>query len=101
VRPREDDIEFRVVDTGIGIPEADQPHVFERFFTTFDTLHHSTGEYEYQKRGAGLGLAIAKTFVEIHGGRIGLESAHGEGSTFWFTLPLRPSGALEWKPETC
>ncbi|MFW6162783.1 MAG: ATP-binding protein [Planctomycetota bacterium] len=84
----DDAVEFRVTDTGIGIPEAEQPHVFERFFTTFDTIHHSTGSYEFGKRGMGIGLAIVKSFVEMHGGSVGVESTPGEGSTFWFTLPL-------------
>jgi len=81
-------VEFRVTDTGVGIPEADRPHVFERFFTTFDTIHHSTGSYEFQKRGIGIGLAIVKSFVELHGGTVGLDATAGRGSTFWFTLPL-------------
>lgn len=84
----DDAVEFRVTDTGIGIPEAEQAHVFERFFTTFDTIHHSTGSYEFGKRGMGIGLAIVKSFVEMHGGSVGVESTPGEGSTFWFTLPL-------------
>jgi signal transduction histidine kinase len=81
-------VEFRVADTGVGIPEGELPHVFERFFTTFDTIHHSTGSYEFGKRGMGIGLAIVKSFVEMHGGTVGVESSPGEGSTFWFTLPL-------------
>ena len=87
-RPRDGAIEFRVADTGIGIPEGDLPHVFDRFFTTFDTIHHSTGSYEFQKRGIGIGLAIVKSFVEMHGGQVGVESTPGRGSSFWFTLPL-------------
>ena len=87
-RRGEGQVEFRVTDTGVGIAAADRPHVFERFFTTFDTIHHSTGSYEFQKRGIGIGLAIVKSFVELHGGAVGLDSTPGEGSTFWFTLPL-------------
>jgi len=85
---RDDAIEVRVTDTGVGIPESDLPHVFDRFFTTFDTIHHSTGSYEFGKRGIGVGLAIVKSFVEMHGGQVGVESTPGRGSTFWFTLPL-------------
>ena len=88
VTPTDDAVEFRVTDTGIGIADADKPHVFEEFFTTFDTMHHSTGDYEFQKRGIGVGLAVVKSFVEMHGGRVGVESTEGEGSTFWFALPF-------------
>ena len=83
----ERDTTFRVRDTGVGIAEADQPHVFEPFFTTFDALHHSSGEFGFLQRGMGLGLTIAKSFVEWHGGTVGFESAIGQGSTFWFTIP--------------
>lgn len=81
-------VEFRVQDTGIGIAEADRPHVFDDFFTTFDTLHHSSGQFEFEKRGIGLGLAIVKKFVEMHCGEAGVESERERGSTFWFRLPL-------------
>ena len=87
-RRRDDAVEFRVTDTGIGIPESDLPHVFDHFFTTFDTIHHSTGSYEFGKRGIGIGLAIVKSFVQMHGGQVGVESTPGQGATFWFTIPL-------------
>jgi len=91
VAPRDGQaVEFRVTDTGVGIAEADLPHVFDEFFTTFDTMHHGTGDYEFQRRGAGVGLAIVKSFVEMHHGQVGVESAPDEGSTFWFVLPLQP-----------
>ena len=60
-------------------PEA-LPHMFERYFTT------TPGG-----RGTGLGLYMAKEFIEAHGGRIGVCSEPGRGSTFWFTLPRRSS----------
>lgn len=81
-------VRFSVRDTGAGIAEADRPHIFEQFFSSFDTLHHSSGEFEYGRRGIGLGLAIAKEFVELHGGRIWLAESSPDGSTFCFTLPL-------------
>jgi len=68
-----------VADDGPGIPLAEQSQVFERFYS------NSRGPGE--KTGAGLGLAIAKTVVELHGGRIWVESEGGRGSTFFFTLP--------------
>ena len=94
VAPLHNTVEFRVTDTGIGISEADSPHVFDEFFTTFDTMHHSTGDYEFQKRGVGVGLALVKRFVEMHGGAVGVESTEGQGSSFWFTLPIdgKPQG---------
>ena len=52
-------------------------------------MHHSSGEYQYCKKGMGLGLCLVKTFVELHGGSIDLESAPGRGSSFAFTLPRR------------
>jgi len=87
-RGEDGDLVFNVRDTGAGIAEADRPYVFDEFFVSFDTLHHSSGEYEFGKRGIGLGLAIAKDFVQMHGGRIWMETELGKGSTFHFTLPL-------------
>lgn len=79
-----------VSDDGPGVPTDDQQYLFEPFFTGFDTLRHSSGDYQFGKRGLGLGLWLVKSFVELHGGRVELSSRHGEGSTFTFLLP-RPS----------
>lgn len=84
-----DRILVRVTDPGVGIPLDDRAHLFEPFFTGNDTLHHSSGEYQYCKKGMGLGLCLVKTFVELHGGTVGVDSAPGEGSTFLFSLPRR------------
>jgi signal transduction histidine kinase len=75
--PFDGKIRFGVADTGIGIPAEQLSHVFDRFW-------QARGD----RRGAGLGLAIAKGFVEAHGGRIWAESAAGEGTSFYFTLPV-------------
>jgi signal transduction histidine kinase len=85
--------EFRVevTDEGIGVPQCDQEHLFEPFFTGFDTLRHSSGDYEFGKRGIGLGLCLVKTFVQLHGGRVEVSSTPGSGSTFAFVLPRSQS----------
>lgn len=86
------DLQISVVDSGIGISEADKSHIFDRLFSTLDITHHSSGYYEFGKRGIGLGLAIVKDFVEMHGGKVGFESKAGRGSCFHFTLPVPASG---------
>jgi len=70
-----------VRDTGPGIAEADQAKIFEEF-------HQSESTHTKAKGGAGLGLAISKRIIEMHGGRIWVESQPGQGSTFTFTLPV-------------
>jgi signal transduction histidine kinase len=73
-------VEIAVTDTGIGIASEDQAAIFEEF--------RQVGSDETRKQeGTGLGLTLAKKFVELHGGRIWVESEPGRGSTFTFTLP--------------
>jgi two-component system, OmpR family, phosphate regulon sensor histidine kinase PhoR len=72
---------FTVSDTGIGIPQADQPRIFERFYRVDVARSREVG-------GTGLGLAIARHLVEVHGGRIWVESEVGQGSQFHFSVPL-------------
>jgi signal transduction histidine kinase len=76
-----DDALVSVADTGEGIPAEHLPYIFERFYRIDDARSRKTG-------GAGLGLAIAKQMVELHGGRIWVESEVGKGSKFSFTLPV-------------
>ncbi|MBO0771790.1 MAG: hypothetical protein J2P35_10080 [Actinobacteria bacterium] len=71
-----------VTDTGIGIPEADLPHIFERFY-------RSAGVTRRAIQGSGLGLTISKAIVDAHGGTISAESEPGRGTTFRVRLPLR------------
>ncbi len=84
-----DQVRFRVTDRGMGIPVDDCRHLFEPFFTGNDTMHHSSGEYQYGKRGMGLGLCLVKAFVELHGGTVNVETTTGRGSCFSFTLPRK------------
>ncbi|WP_437600369.1 GAF domain-containing sensor histidine kinase [Sorangium sp. So ce590] len=71
------EVRLSVRDTGPGIPEDQRTRIFERYWQAKETAH----------KGTGLGLSIAKALVEVHGGRIWVESKVGEGSTFFFTLP--------------
>ena len=74
-------VQVSVQDTGIGIGPEDMNHIFERFYRAENEVVRAVG-------GTGLGLPIVKSFVEMHGGRIWVESTPGEGSTFTFILPL-------------
>ena len=76
-------IQIAVRDTGIGIAPEDHAAVFEEF-------KQVGRDYTRKAEGTGLGLALTKRFIELHGGEIRLESALGKGSTFTFTLPVRP-----------
>ena len=76
-----DAVGVKVEDTGCGIPEKDLPFIFERFYRVDRARSREMG-------GTGLGLAIVKETVEAHGGRVWAESREGEGSAFYFTLPL-------------
>jgi two-component system phosphate regulon sensor histidine kinase PhoR len=75
------EVTFTVSDTGIGIPQADQPRIFERFYRVDVARSREVG-------GTGLGLSIAKHLVEGHGGRIWVESDVGQGSQFHFSVPI-------------
>ncbi len=85
----------RVSDTGQGIPAADLPHIFDKFY-------RAQMEATQSIQGNGLGLAIAKTIVEQHGGQICVESVIGQGTRFSFNLPLAPtrqSPEVAWPAE--
>ena len=74
-------VEVSVTDTGVGIAPKDLEAVFEEF--------RQVGTAEKKAEGTGLGLALARKFIELHGGRIRVQSQVGVGSTFTFTLPVR------------
>jgi signal transduction histidine kinase len=77
VRAEAESVRFGVADTGAGIPPEQMQRLFGRFWQAKAS----------DRRGLGLGLTIAKSIVEAHGGHIGVESRPGEGTEFWFTVP--------------
>jgi signal transduction histidine kinase len=83
----DDEARIEVHDTGRGIPEDRLEQIFDRF-------HQIDASDSRQMGGTGLGLAICKSIVQQHGGRIWATSKPGEGSSFFFTLPTKPSGHL-------
>ncbi len=81
-RRQASEVQISVRDSGIGIAHDDQPKVFEEFQQVGKPTDRS-------REGTGLGLTLAKRFIELHGGSIWLESEVGKGSTFTFALPVR------------
>jgi len=97
-----DTLEILVEDSGAGIPQHDISNVFEPFFTGKDMMHHHSGTFEFGAKGIGLGLAIVRRFVELHGGMVRVRSLAREpgvggvaggggglsGTQFLIQLPL-------------
>jgi len=86
-RRADGDAFIEVSDTGMGIESSAVERVFDRFFTEFDVSHHSSGHFEFGKKGLGLGLSVVKAFVEMHGGTVKVKSEVGKGTTFTICLP--------------
>jgi signal transduction histidine kinase len=97
-----DEMTLVVADTGMGISESNLPHVFDRFW-------QADGSSKRKYQGVGIGLALVKELVEIHGGKVAVQSQEGKGTTFTVTLPYqkaepvptpKPEAAPETAPET-
>jgi signal transduction histidine kinase/CheY-like chemotaxis protein/putative methionine-R-sulfoxide reductase with GAF domain len=84
IQGEQNEIVIKVIDTGIGIAPEHQKNLFQPFTQVDGSATRKTG-------GSGLGLSISRLLVDIHGGRIGVESEAGKGSCFYFTLPLTPN----------
>lgn len=82
IKEKEKEIEVQIQDTGVGIPENEQDKIFTKFFRAENIMKMET-------EGTGLGLFITKYIIEAHGGSIWFESEEGEGTIFYFTLPLK------------
>jgi two-component system phosphate regulon sensor histidine kinase PhoR len=87
VREADGEVVVWVQDPGMGVPRADKARIFERFYKVDRARVRGRG-------GTGLGLSIARHVVEMHGGRIWVESEEGEGSTFSFAVPIAPPVAV-------
>lgn len=84
----EESIVIYVQDNGIGIPENLQEKVFQKFYESNDIISHSSGTIEFKSSGLGLGLSTAKQIVELHGGKIWINSKENEGTTVFVAVPL-------------
>jgi len=83
----ESEVRVAISENGIGIPKKDFDRIFDQFLHAEKSSTHYSGTIEFKSSGLGLGLAITKRIVEMHRGRIWVESEVGKGSTFYFTLP--------------
>ena len=90
-------VALSVCDQGPGVPPGERPHIFEPFYAGGEVYQHSTGDAGYQKRGMGLGLAVVRHFVQLHGGTVNVQSS-GEGATFTVIIPVDAPGR-KGRPE--
>jgi len=84
--PQPETVRFEVADDGIGVPDAHQPRIFERFYKV-DRSRARAREEQPLSGSAGLGLAIVRHIAEAHRGSAGFTSVEGAGSTFWIEVP--------------
>jgi two-component system sensor histidine kinase VicK len=92
IEPRNGHLSVAVRDEGLGIPASEQRLIFDKFYRVDPNLTRGVG-------GTGLGLYVCRELVHLMGGRIWVESAHGQGSTFFVDLPLGVEAAREREPE--
>lgn len=83
---------MKVQDTGVGIPQADQPFIYDQFYVVGSIDNHSSSKYGFMGGGLGVGLAITRGIIEAHNGRIWVESEKRDlealpGSTFHLLFP--------------
>jgi signal transduction histidine kinase len=90
-----DVVEIVVSDRGVGLEPQELRHLFQPFFTQLDPSRHSSGDFGFCKRGLGLGLSIAKQFVEMHGGQISAQSRDGGGTQVIVRLPRSARSVAE------
>ena len=95
----DDEASIQVQDRGVGLEPQALKHLFQPFFTQFDPSRHSSGDFGFNKRGLGLGLSIAKQFVEMHKGHISAESVPEGGTRITVRLPRRAGSPGEEAPE--
>jgi signal transduction histidine kinase len=81
-----DYLQVAVTDRGIGIPPKDKDHIFDKFYRAKNAV-------EKRNEGSGLGLYIARNIINYHNGKIWFESEMGEGTTFYFTIPVKQSAS--------
>jgi signal transduction histidine kinase len=89
----EDGVEIRISDSGVGMNASETAKLFQPFFTGFDVSRHSSGHFDFNRRGIGLGLSVVKAFVNRHGGHIDVRSEPGKGTTFTIRLPAHAPAA--------
>lgn len=93
-----DRLRVEVADQGPGISQADLPNIFQPFYTGGEVLQHSTGKSEFGKKGMGLGLAVVKYFVQLHGGDVEVKTSDA-GSIFAVEIPLQADPPESDSPE--
>jgi signal transduction histidine kinase len=86
-------ISIRVADNGSGMDEASLKHFGDAFFTGYDVSNHSSGTFERDRRGLGLGASVVKKVIELHGGKLHVQSQPGAGTSITMTLPAAAPAA--------